>query len=249
MTSILHQIYDKEEVFEAEKSDDGLEATPAPEPGQVDPFTGQQLSDELKGEDPDDEDSKESDMTADEESKEHPETSREEREKENTQKFGKPLDEFPEGEIKDIEAKIREGAKDLEQQWTSAIHLVNRAFKAAEVIVPTPADRKRWKQYGDLLLVAVKELCKHRGVDGTWRYTDPVKEGYTVTEVTLSKGTKKMSTRVVEHGSTTTRTMAKMLQEQFKPRFELVKPIKEGDRYYIILDNVKTNYNISIEEL
>lgn len=98
------------------------------------------------------------------------------------------IDDVPEIEDKDmnhtpllpiqqdeIQKKIRGGAKDLDQNWNSAIDLVNKAYKVLGYEVPRPAEPEKWDRYEDNLAHAVKMLSKYRGTDGKWRTTTPNK--------------------------------------------------------------------------
>jgi hypothetical protein len=91
------------------------------------------------------------------------------------------LDELPGLVVHEIRKNIRKGAKDLEQNWKNALHLLNKAYEVAGVKVPTPENKKAWKQYEELIQYSVKELADARGLDGPWRIT------YTITEASTHK--------------------------------------------------------------
>lgn len=86
---------------------------------------------------------------------------------------GKDMSALPSTVIKDIEKKIREGAKDTSQKWKNALELVQKAYEVLNIERPTPASPAAWSQYEDMISFAVNELAKARGVNGDWRYTFP----------------------------------------------------------------------------
>lgn len=68
-----------------------------------------------------------------------------------------------------LEKNIRDGAADASQEWSNALHLVHEAFRVAQIERPTPSMRGAWKQYEELLLYAVEQLSKARGMESDWR--------------------------------------------------------------------------------
>jgi hypothetical protein len=76
---------------------------------------------------------------------------------------------LPTSVVGEITSLIRKGAKDLEQGWKNAFELVHTAYHVANVKRPTPDQKGAWKQYEDLLRVAVKALADTRGLSGRWR--------------------------------------------------------------------------------
>ena len=76
---------------------------------------------------------------------------------------------LPELVIAEIKKNIKLGAKDLAQDWKDALELVHKAYKVANVRMPSPDEVGAWKQYVSLIQVGVKELARTRGVDGKWR--------------------------------------------------------------------------------
>lgn len=83
----------------------------------------------------------------------------------------KDLSELPPDTVKDLEKKVREGAKDTEQNWVNAMELTNKAYEVAGVQRPTPSLQAAWKQYEEMIQTACEELAKHRGLDADWRMT------------------------------------------------------------------------------
>lgn len=88
--------------------------------------------------------------------------------------------------INGLEKNIKEGAKDLTQQWENALELVNKAYEVGyefknpedeklrkAIPLPTTFMKKGWQQYEDLIAYAVDQLTKSRGKDGDWRMSDP----------------------------------------------------------------------------
>jgi hypothetical protein len=84
------------------------------------------------------------------------------------------LDALPEDVIKEIQKNIRNGAKDLDQDWPNALGLVQKAYLVAGVHRPDPSIKNAWKQYEENLQYAVNELAKYRGMDGDWRMSSAV---------------------------------------------------------------------------
>lgn len=76
---------------------------------------------------------------------------------------------LPEVVIGEIRSNIRKGAKDVEQKWSNALEIVNKAYDVAVVGRPTPIDKAQWKQYEELLQFAVQQLAATRGGKGEWR--------------------------------------------------------------------------------
>lgn len=74
-------------------------------------------------------------------------------------------------QVDEIEKKIREGAKAIEQNWSSALELVHKAYQVTGNERPTPLQKDLWKQYEEMIEFATKELSKVRGIDGDWRMT------------------------------------------------------------------------------
>ncbi len=81
---------------------------------------------------------------------------------------------LPDMVIKEIQGKVREGAKDLDQKWANALELAHKAYQVCNVRLPTPAQTGAWKQYEDMITYAVKQLAATRGLDGDWRMTSAV---------------------------------------------------------------------------
>ena len=78
---------------------------------------------------------------------------------------------LPELILHEIRKNIRRGAKDLEQNWKNALHLLNKAYEVTGIKVPSPEDKQAWKQYEELIQYSVKELADTRGLEGSWRTT------------------------------------------------------------------------------
>lgn len=82
---------------------------------------------------------------------------------------GKDLTELPHDAMSEIQKNIRDGAKDLEQTWANALHLVQKAYEVAGTQRPDPGMQAAWKQYEENIEYAVQQLAKYRGMDGDWR--------------------------------------------------------------------------------
>jgi len=74
-------------------------------------------------------------------------------------------------EMDEIQKKIRRGAKDVDQQWASAIELTEKAYEHLGQVVPlSPANADAWECYQANIEHAVSMLAKYRGLDDqTWR--------------------------------------------------------------------------------
>ena len=76
-------------------------------------------------------------------------------------------------QIGELKKKIREGAKDVAQKWSSALELVHKAYDVLSIQRPTPGMSAGWKQYTDLITFAVKQLSDTRGIEADWRMSAP----------------------------------------------------------------------------
>ena len=83
---------------------------------------------------------------------------------------------LPEETIKTIQKNVRDGAKDLTQNWANALQLVQVAYQVANVERPDPDMAGAWKQYTDMIAYAVEQLAKTRGIDGDWRMSSSTLE-------------------------------------------------------------------------
>lgn len=82
--------------------------------------------------------------------------------------------EMPEGHVNHLQKLIQKGAKDLAQKWANALHLVQTAYKVAQITRPSPPMRGAWKQYEQLIQYAVEWLSKTRGLKGDWRMSSHI---------------------------------------------------------------------------
>lgn len=74
--------------------------------------------------------------------------------------------------MKQLQVLIRKGAKDLDQDWVSAVHLVNKAFKVSGHRIPTADMTDGFDQYQFLIGFTVGVLGNIRGPNAKWRLTD-----------------------------------------------------------------------------
>ncbi len=84
------------------------------------------------------------------------------------------MSKLPQPTLDEIKRLIREGAKNQEEQWANALELVHKAYEVANVERPSPDMNDAWKQYEEMLTLAVKELTKARGIDGDWRMSSHI---------------------------------------------------------------------------
>lgn len=82
---------------------------------------------------------------------------------------GKDMTELPHDVVSEIQKNIRNGAKDLEQNWMNALHLVHKAYEIEGVQRPDPSMAAGWKQYESNIEYAVQQLAKYRSLDADWR--------------------------------------------------------------------------------
>ncbi len=80
-----------------------------------------------------------------------------------------PNSPFPNDTVSALKREINTGAKDLETEWESALHLIDHAFEKLEIPKPKPNQKERWSQYNQLIADSVKQLHNARGLDGNWR--------------------------------------------------------------------------------
>jgi len=66
-----------------------------------------------------------------------------------------------------VQRKIRDGAKDYDAQWKSALDLVDWSLNELNIMKPV-ASQDRWSQYMDLIKKAVEELTRARGGNADW---------------------------------------------------------------------------------
>jgi len=75
----------------------------------------------------------------------------------------------------EVTTNIKKGAKDVQQRWKNAGHLVTKSYEVAGVEIPTSSDRDNWTIYLQMLELSVKELTKNRPDDTEWRLIIPLK--------------------------------------------------------------------------
>lgn len=115
------------------------------------------------------------------------------------------LSELPYDVYNELENHIRNGAKDMDKEIENALELVKEAYKVENVELPTPAMKKAWEQFSQLLEYATTNLHKYRGIDGDWRmsaymyresvendmrYAVTIKNGDSVEQSTVNTPTK-----------------------------------------------------------
>lgn len=89
---------------------------------------------------------------------------------------GDPDEVLPPYKIKEIRINIRKGATDLKQNWKSAVELVHKAYEVAGCEVPTPLKVDGWKDFKDMLELAVGVMAKTRGPYAKWRISQKPSE-------------------------------------------------------------------------
>ncbi len=77
-----------------------------------------------------------------------------------------------------IIARMKKLAKDPSYEYANALELVHQSYTKqdwerqqviGDIVRPSPPDRRAWKQYEQMIALAVKLLSKYRGVNGLWR--------------------------------------------------------------------------------
>lgn len=161
----------------------------------------------------------------------------------------------PEDAIKDIKKNIKSGAADLDQDWANAMELTHKAYKVAGVERPTPSERSAWKQYEEMLQLAVNELADARKLskDKRWRMSSTVfKEAMEM----------RRKFRVVELGDTSGRghtveaknmeEIIEMVRKQAGERgFDMdVEDKDDGSRVCTFSEfGIKKNYRVTLLQL
>jgi len=164
------------------------------------------------------------------------------------------LDELPEDVMSEIQKNIRKGAKDVDQDWSNALHLVQKAYEVAGVQRPTPDMQSAWKQYETNIQYAVQQLSKARGMDGDWRMSAAIFHEAMI---------KTHKFRVTEMGSSDSKTHV----VEATSINEIIDAIKENSDLDVKVDhskdpenpnsvtisfskwNVRKNYRIKIQQL
>ncbi len=82
---------------------------------------------------------------------------------------GDPKEVLPPYKIKEIRILIRKGAKDLTQAWKNALELTHKAYEVAGCAIPKPTMVDGWRDYCDMIELAVNALAKTRGPYAKWR--------------------------------------------------------------------------------
>lgn len=81
---------------------------------------------------------------------------------------------LPQDVFNSVRSNVRKGAADLQQKWANALELVHKAYEVEGVQRPTPDMKSAWEQYEQLLVYAVEQLAKQRGMDGDWRMSSAI---------------------------------------------------------------------------
>ena len=82
-----------------------------------------------------------------------------------------PQEAFPADTMSALQKQINKNAKDLEQNWRSAIEVVDAAFAELDVPKPMAYLKARWQQYNELIVVSVRALRDSRGMKANWTQT------------------------------------------------------------------------------
>lgn len=75
---------------------------------------------------------------------------------------------YPANTINAIESQITTLAKDLDQDWKSAVELIDKSFEELDIPKPQPYQKERWGQFNDLIAHAIKQLYQSRGLKASW---------------------------------------------------------------------------------
>jgi hypothetical protein len=86
---------------------------------------------------------------------------------------GDPEEVLAPHKVKDLQVLIRKGAKDMDQDWKTPEHLVNKAYKVQGHTIPSPDMKEGWEQYEYLIGFTVGVLGNIRGPFAKWRRTEP----------------------------------------------------------------------------
>ena len=83
------------------------------------------------------------------------------------------LTALPENTMTTLKKTVRKLANAEDHEWVNALELVHTAYEQNSVTRPSPSMKAAWKQYEQIIAVAVKELSDAKGALGSWRITDP----------------------------------------------------------------------------
>lgn len=158
--------------------------------------------------------------------------------------------EIPEMHVSHLQKLIQKGAKDLEQKWANALHLVQTAYKVAQITRPTPIMKGAWKQYEQLIQYAVEWLAKTRGIKGDWRMSSHVfheslnNKKYKV--VIINNGIK--SEYIAEAKSVP--SIVKVIHNRVAPDYEVdILEREDGHRIRFYKWGIRQNCRVLISEI
>jgi len=83
------------------------------------------------------------------------------------------LDALSSTQFDQLKSLVTKGAKESDD-WSNALELVHKAYEVAQVQRPTPDMKAAWKQYDELISLAVSSLSKAYGLSGDWRMSSHI---------------------------------------------------------------------------
>ncbi len=147
-------------------------------------------------------------------------------------KEGSDLTELPHDVMSEIQKNIRDGAKDMEQSWANALHLVHKAYEVSGTQRPDPSMAGAWKQYEENITYSVHQLGKYRGMDADWRMS---------ASIFREAMEKKVTFRVSSEGSKSKDTF----QVQAKSMDEIIQSINDKNTDMYDIDVKKADDGLS----
>ena len=165
---------------------------------------------------------------------------------------GKDLTELPHDVVSEIQKNIRDGAKDVDQTWANALHLVQKAYEVAGTQRPDPGMAAAWKQYEENIQYAVQQLAKYRGMDSDWRMSAAIFHEAMAKQLTFrvsSEGKKSKETYQVQAKSLD--DIVNSINDRNTDMYD-IEVKKSGDGLSAVLlfskFGIKKNYRLKIQQ-
>lgn len=165
---------------------------------------------------------------------------------------GKDLNELPPDVMSEIQGNIRKGAQDTEQNWSNALHLVQKAYEVSSIQRPNPSMKGAWKQYEQNIQYAVEQLAKSRGMDGDWRMSSAIFHEAMAKQLTFrvsSEGSKSKDTFNVNAKSLDDIVTA--IQDKNTDMYDIeIKKANDGLSAVLLFSKygIKKNYRLKIQQ-
>ena len=165
---------------------------------------------------------------------------------------GKDLTELPHDAMSEIQKNIRDGAKDLDQTWANALHLVQKAYEVSGTQRPDPGMAAVWKQYEENIEYSVQQLAKYRGMDADWRMSAHIFREAMAKQLTFrvsSEGKKSKDTYQVQAKSLD--DIVNSIHDRNTDMYDIdVKKANDGLSATLLFSKfgIKKNYRLKIQQ-